>query len=188
MQDNIESLTDPRLSNEAAADKNFIAWFKGKMGNLHIPGNDLGILEQYLSLPYYLSKKYPVFQKLLNTQTNREELRSDGINQFLQAAQPFLTLKGPEVQNVEKALIEGDKEKAIYTEEQLRERFGLSSTGVEAYSSVRTTLDSMLDLSGSACRESPTLCREPSKRSSESGEGWARRWLLPTRRPAWMIT
>ena len=145
LQDNLDAVTDPHLSNKAAADPNFMSWLHQKMGILHIPGNDLGVLEQYLSLPYYLSKKYPVFGKLLNTQTNREELRSDGINQFLQASQPFLTLKGPEVQKIEKALSEGDKEKAVYTEDQLRERFGLSNTGMEAYSSVRTTLDSMLN-------------------------------------------
>jgi hypothetical protein len=145
MQDNIDALTDPHLSNRAAADPNFITFFKSKMGILNIPGNDLKILEQYFSLPYQLGRKYPRFGKIVNAQTTREELRSDGISQFMQAAQPFLTLKGPEVAKVERALTEGDKEKAVYNETQLRERFGLSNAGIESYSSVRTTLDSMLN-------------------------------------------
>lgn len=144
IQDGIDGMTNTQMAHAAAADPGFIAWVKQRMGILNITNGDLGTVEQYLSLPYYLGKKYPAFRKILDRQILRETDRSKYSQQYLTMAKPFMMLKGGQYENVEKALIQGDRDRAVYDEPTLRERFGLDSTGVEAYASARMTLDSML--------------------------------------------
>lgn len=147
MKDYIESMSDPAVSNKAASDSRFKVWINKKLGLLPITNKDMTLAEQYLSLPVYLKQKYPIFDKLLDIQTiGREEPRSQIIHDYNKMAEPFMILKDKnELAKVDKALIEGDKEHVVYDNATLKgEKFGLSDRGIEAYNSVRDTLNHLL--------------------------------------------
>lgn len=139
---NLEN-TDQYMAHRAAADPGFIKWVKNKMGFGFIDNKDLNILEQQLSLPWHLAKKYPQLKVMVEDQLKREQNRSAGVVQFKEATNSFLNLSGPELDKVEKALSQGDKENFIYTNDQLINQFHLTDAGREAYHSVRATLEQL---------------------------------------------
>jgi len=146
--DQAKKAASPTVAYEASGEPRFVKWAKQTLGILSVPNKDLTWAERMLSLPQYLKKRYPIFGTLMDIQTKgREHPRSQLITELQQAASPFLLMKGPEVPKVDKALIEGNRNKVVYEPDELRDpkRFGLSDAGIEAYMATRTTYDAIMD-------------------------------------------
>ena len=138
----IDTLKSPDFPANAAEDKGFKDSIKkNRLGLVKVTDNDLKLWERVLSLPFWLQDKYRELRPLVHTQMKREENRSETIHGLLDRARPFFAVKGEELTKVEKALVKGDREGKVYGENELREKFNLSKEGIEAYRSVRNTLD-----------------------------------------------
>jgi hypothetical protein len=137
--------TETRPTN-IVKDKGFIEKIKDKKF-LNIPNDDLTKAEAAYSLPRWIAKHFPEMGRLLNRQEMREEERVMLRHEFLKMSDAFMTLKDQkELSNVEKALTEGNKENKVWDAEGpdgLKERFGLTQAGIDAYKSVRTTLETI---------------------------------------------
>jgi len=141
---NLEN-TDQYISHRAASNPDFMRWVKNKVGYGYITNKDLNVWEQNLSLPWHIRKRFPLYGLMVDDQLKREQNRSNGVVEFKEATNPFLNLQdGQELLKVERALSQGDKDNVVYDNDQLTNRFGLSDAGLEAYHSVRNTLNILL--------------------------------------------
>lgn len=128
---------------------------------------DLGKIESTLANPFMLGLRYPEIKAAVDIQIGRDEGRNQITHDFMKMSNTFFRLKGSTLKNVEKALIEGDRElrqrisdlsqgtdeeKALareikdlngYTDNELMDRFGLNAEGIAAYRQVRHTLDTL---------------------------------------------
>ncbi len=114
---------------------------KNRFGLVKVTDRDLKLWERILSLPFWLHFKYKELRPLVHTQMKREEARATTIHDLLVRGKDFFTLEGDQLGKLEKAIVQGDKDKAVYDEETLREVFKLNDAGVKAYRAARDTLN-----------------------------------------------
>lgn len=158
----------PGMTNTLRADRKFWRNLKEMIYKYGImKKNDLGKIESTLANPFMLGLRYPEIKAAVDIQIGRDEGRNQIAHDFMKMSNTFFRLKGSTLKNVEKALIEGDRElrqrisdlsqgtdeeKALareikdlngYTDNELMDRFGLNAEGIAAYRQVRHTLDTL---------------------------------------------
>jgi hypothetical protein len=128
---------------------------------------DLGWIESIFANPFFLGHRYQDIEAAVKIQQNRDGMRNQLIHDFMQSANTFFRTEGDTLKNVEKALVEGDRElrqryldllaegdegkrqaadlKALngYSDMELQTRFKLGPEGIAAYRQVRNTLDTL---------------------------------------------
>jgi len=153
---------------KARANKPFWRNYRGLMDKYGImKKKDIGLIESTFANPFFLGYRYQDIQSAVKVQQNRDGMRNQLIHDFMQSSNTFFRTEGETLRNVEKALIEGDRElrqryidllaegeegkrqaadlKALngYSDTELISRFHLNPEGIAAYRQVRTTLDTL---------------------------------------------
>jgi len=128
-----------RLKDAVGAGKDLLknVWWKP------ISEADMGWWERTVSLPHWLSKKYPQAKKLYKIQMARQDARADLTHTFLESVEPFLKLKGDDYKLCKDLLLLGDRESKVFTTGELL-RAGASQPTIKGYQAVRETLDDVL--------------------------------------------
>ncbi len=137
--DALKSWDFSQKAEEEQGFKNLVK--KSRLGLVKVTDPDLKWWEKVLSLPFWLHFKYRELRPLVHTQMRREEARATTIHELLVRGENFFNLKGEQLGRLEKAIVQGDKDKTVYDEMTLREVFKLDDAGVKGYRAVRDTLN-----------------------------------------------
>ena len=89
----------------------------------------MSLFERVLGLPFWSSLKHPEFKPLLDIQKNREQARSELIHSLLDRGRNFFNLRGEQLKKVDEALIAGDRNGRVWSDDELRKNFKLGPEG-----------------------------------------------------------
>jgi adenine/guanine phosphoribosyltransferase-like PRPP-binding protein len=104
------------------------------------------LFERLYSNPWYMAKTHPEGKPVIDVQLRRDELRNQNYRDFLQKAEPFMTLKGGALKGLEKHVIRWDAAGRDFSRDVKRlQKIGLSDEQIKAYQAIRGVLDYVHD-------------------------------------------
>lgn len=100
------------------------------------------LFERLYSNPWYMAKSHPEAKPTVDVQLRRDENRRQYYTNTLRKAEPFFELKGKDLENLEKKIIEWDAQgKDISGDPAALAASGLNPQQIEAYKAVRKVLN-----------------------------------------------
>jgi len=111
-----------------------------KKAQINLPKDDIGVLQQFLRIPDWLTESHPKELKFVRENLKKRDLHRNLLRHDLMGAvKPFLDLKGKSFEKVAEALIKGDQIGATLPDKVLKKKF--TPEEANAYRAVREVLN-----------------------------------------------
>lgn len=114
---------------------------KDRHDGIVLKSKDYVDIYKYLQMPYDVALSHPEFAPIYETQRDREIMKAIMDHAFARKTEPYFTLSDADRSLVDKALVQGDKMRSVYSPDDLRRLFSLNDTQIAGYNAIREALD-----------------------------------------------